>query len=341
MRRFLLIIVCLLFAQPVFAVKIADITRISGQRTNKLTGIGLVYGLKGTGDGGEFSPAIKPLVAMLGKFDNPTSLKELANAQNVALVAITATLPEDGARAGEAIDCYVTSMGAAQSLKGGRLFVVPMLGPNAKLDPETNGPFAMASGAVDLEDASTPVTGVVKGGCVMEVDWINRNVDRNGRFMLIIEAPSASWTVANNIAKRINEDEGEKGETIAVALDPKTVLVTIPAVERERPDRFISAVQQMNLPEQASEARVQLNTRKGSIIMTGDVEISPVVISIKGMTISTVTPPPVGTAARPILGEKTAVAVDTTGTGGAKLNDLLAVFDQLKVPAEDRISIIE
>jgi len=35
-----------------------------------------------------------------------------------------------------------------------------------------------------------------------------------------------------------------------------------------------------------------------------------------------------------------AIALDTTGTGGAKLNDLVSVLDQLKVPAEDRITII-
>ena len=61
------------------AVKIADITRISGQRSNVLTGLGLVYGLKGTGDGGDFLPAIKPLAAMLSKFADPTTVQELAN----------------------------------------------------------------------------------------------------------------------------------------------------------------------------------------------------------------------------------------------------------------------
>jgi flagellar basal body P-ring protein FlgI len=49
----------------------------------------------------------------------------------------------------------------------------------------------------------------------------------------------------------------------------------------------------------------------------------------------------VSTPQRPVIGEKTAVAIDTTGTGGPKLNDLVAIFDQLKVPADDRISIIQ
>jgi len=340
-RTLATLVIVALVACPASAVKVADITRISGQRTNVLTGMGLVYGLNGSGDGGDFLPAIKPLVAMLSKFDNATAVKELGNAKNVALVSITATIPADGVRSGEAVDCYVTSIGAAASLKGGRLFVVPMLGPTAQLDQETNLPFAMASGAVDLEDASTPTVGVIKGGCVMELDWLNKNVDKSGRFMLIVEGPSASWTTASTIAKIINESEGEKGETLAVAVDAKSVIVTIPVFDRARPDGFISRIQRMDLPVLSTEARVQVNARKGSIVMTGDVEISPVVISIKGLTISTVTPPPVGTSAHPILGEKNAVAMDTTGTGGAKLNDLLAVFDQLKVPAEDRISILE
>src|SRR5436309_2730836 len=123
MQKLIVILVCLLLARPALAVKIADITRLSGQRSNVLTGLGLVYGLKGTGDGGDYLPAIRPLAGMLSKYANPSTVRELANAQNVALVSITATLPADGVRDGDKIDCYVTSIGAAASLKGGRLFV--------------------------------------------------------------------------------------------------------------------------------------------------------------------------------------------------------------------------
>src|SRR5215212_1832491 len=109
MRKWLVILVCLLLlAPPAMAVKIADIARLSGQRSNVLTGLGLVYGLEGTGDGGDIMPAIKPLAAMLSKYANPATVRELANAQNVALVSITATLPADGVRNGDAMDCYVT-----------------------------------------------------------------------------------------------------------------------------------------------------------------------------------------------------------------------------------------
>ena len=68
MRRIAWIIGLFVLTAPAYAVKVADITRIGGQRSNTLTGLGLIYGLKGTGDGGAFLPAIRPLAAMLSKF---------------------------------------------------------------------------------------------------------------------------------------------------------------------------------------------------------------------------------------------------------------------------------
>jgi flagellar P-ring protein precursor FlgI len=90
-----------------------------------------------------------------------------------------------------------------------------------------------------------------------------------------------------------------------------------------------------------TEARVQINEKTGTLIMTGDVEISPVVISHKGLTISTITPPPVPSARNPQVVVKDVIGVDTTNEGGAKLQDLVAALDAIKVPAEDRIEIIK
>src|SRR3984957_8820622 len=169
MRFISIITLTLLSAAPALAVKISDITRIGGQRTNILTGLGLVYGLKGTGDGGDFAAAINPLREMLAKFADPVDVKDLANAQNVALVAITSTVPANGARDGDHLDVHVTSLGAATSLKGGRLFVTPMQGPMAG-----GQVLALAEGGLELEDPSTPTVGIVhgeSGGAVMEENY--------------------------------------------------------------------------------------------------------------------------------------------------------------------------
>ena len=341
-------VLLLAVTQSALAVKVADITRMNGARTNVLTGLGLVIGLKGTGDGGAYLPAMKPLAQMLGKFSDSTSIADLSNAANVAIVNVIATIPANGVRNGDHLDVHVISNGAATSLKNGTLYMASMVGPTGKPytphDAQGNAlasiPFALANGSLELDDATAPTSGLIRGGAVMEVDLPARFIDNAGRFTLIIDDPSASWTMASTIAKLINESS-DSGDTIAVAVDPKNVVVQIPTSERDRPDSFISNVLRLPIPILPSEARVRINDKTGTMIVTGDVEISPVVISHKGLTITTITPPPVASVRNPIVSTKTTVALDTTNQGGAKLTDLANAFDQLKVPAEDRIVIIK
>ncbi len=337
MRSKLPILACVVvaLAAPVQAVKIADITRLSGQRTNVLTGLGLVYGLKGSGDGGDFAAAIRPLASMLGKFSDQVTIQELSKAQNVAIVNITATVPSTGVREGDHLDVRVASLGAATTLKGGRLFVCPMQGPMPG-----SGIYALAEGPLDLEDATNPNVAVVHGGAVMEEDMRTSNVE-NGRFSLILESPSANWTTAALIAKTINGAESLNGEEVARAQDPKEIIVMIPPAEREHPDSFISRVQQLPLIMLPTEARVKINRQKDSLVVSGDVEISPTVISYNGLTIDTTTPAPNQRQATAGVTSHQAVAIDTTSQGGARLQDLVNALEQLRVPAKDRIAIVE
>ena len=75
--------------------------------------------------------------------------------------------------------------------------------------------------------------------------------------------------------------------------------------------------------------------------MTGDVEISPVVISHNGLSISTIAPPPVPSMRNPIVTDHQAIAIGTTAEAAGNLQDLIAAMEQLKVPAQDRIDIIK
>jgi flagellar P-ring protein precursor FlgI len=282
---------------------------------------------------------MRPLATLLTKFADPTTVADLTDASNVAIVMVTTTMPPNGVRNGDHLDVHVFSTGAATSLKYGQLFMAAMMGPNGKpyipIDAKGNAlapiPYALANGSIDIQDPSSPTSGIVKGGAVMEVDLLAKCIDNTGRFTLIIDDPSASWTMASTIAKLVNESS-DNGDTIAVAVDPRNVVVQIPASERDRPDTFISSILRL---------RVRINDRTGTMIVTGDVEISPVVITHKGMTITTINPAPVPSIRNPIIGTKNTVALDTTNQGGARLKDLENAFDQLKVPAEDRITIIK
>ena len=334
------VLISLLAARTSFAVKVADITRIGGQRTNVLTGTGLVFGLKGTGDGGDFAPAIRELAALLTNFSNATQVADLTKAQNFAIVTLTVVIPGEGVRDGDHLDVHVASMGAATSLLHGQLFISPMLGPLPKGAKQGSGIYALSEGPVDVEDPTSPNVGVIRGGCVMEADLPAKAID-NGKFTLILEDPSASWTTANTIATIINDLSDSKEETLATAVDSKNILVTIPPTELKHPDAFISRVLQLPVLLLPTEARVLINDRTGTMIVTGDVEISPVVISHKGLTISTIEPKPTPTPQNPVTTVKGIVSLDTTQQGGAKLQDLAIAFDQLKVPAEDRIAIVK
>ena len=339
-RTTTMLLLAILAAAPAYAVKIADITRISGHDPINVSGIGLLTGLQGTGDGGDFMPAIRPLAVMLGAFSNETDVKDLGDAKNVAIVHLQATIPRDGVHKGDQLDVRVTSLGKASSLKGGTLVSCPMTGP--KSSPDSIGRLlGRAQGNLVIEDPSIQTSGTIKGGCVMSVRvFVEPTTEK---LTLILDNEVASWTTAGAIASVINDSEATGHEMLATAVDPKTVVIVIPTSERERPDGFISRVQRLSIPERLlnSEARVRINEKTHTMIISGEVEISPTVISQQGLTITTTSPRREPTAVNPITTTKGIVPIDTTNTGGAKLQDLVTALDQLKVPAEDRINIIK
>jgi flagellar P-ring protein precursor FlgI len=336
LRATAVLAVLALCAPAARAVRIGDVTHLKGQRINHLTGMGLVVGLNGSGDGGKYLPAIRPLAAMLTQFANPVlSTDELKSAKNVALVAVEANLPEYGAREGDRIDVKVTSIGAAKSLVGGRLLITPLQGPH-KADMRI---YALASGPLHVPDTVTPTAAVITRGATLEADVIYHYVVDN-QITLVLDDAHAGWGMAYAVAQMIIEETSEPGKVsgIAKAVDPKNVIVTIPPVDRASPAGFIARLEGLDLLLPQTEARINVNRRTGTIVVTGDVEISPVAISHKGLTINTTAQPvaPVSTA-----GQEGFLAMDPGKRGGAKMADLIDALNQLKVPVDDRITIIE
>ena len=109
--------------------RVGDICRIKGQEENILHGMGLVTGLKGTGDSDMkvTQRALAHYMELLGhhlaKGDKgQTNFDELKNVKNVALVYIVGTVPTGGAQQGDVLDCFVSAPGA-KSLDGGYLML--------------------------------------------------------------------------------------------------------------------------------------------------------------------------------------------------------------------------
>ncbi len=333
------LLILLAATAPLAAVQVQDIARLKGSESSKIVGMGLVVGLQGTGDGGKSAPAIRPLAAMMQRLHDPNVIAaELKDVKNVAVVTLTAKIPATGVREGDEIDVQVASVGPAKSLKGGRLFLTPLYGPKPNM-----GVFAYAEGRLDFEDDSVMTTATIKRGATMTTDIFTRSTDQFGRMTLVLDQPNASWPMANTLATLINDLLAPDGPPIALALDQKNVIVQIPAREQRNPAGFISQILEIQLDPTLvrTEARVVINQRNGTIVMTADVEISPVVISHNGLTITTITPPRIPTNEQPAVEQQTFVAVDPAQRGGARLSDLIAAFNQLKVPSEDRIAILK
>ena len=348
------------------AVTIGDVTRVEGQRINKLHGLGLVVGLKGTGDGGAFLPAIRPLAAALQKLSDPVlSPDELKDVKNVAIVTLSATVPEGGVRPGDRLDVKVQSIGNCKSLKGGTLYITPLQGPQ-----RNSIVYALAEGGIRLEDATVPTSGIIDGGAVLEEEVLTGFVENN-KFRLVLNPTASGFSMAATVADAINQHtEYEVGATIAKALDARTVEVDLPEAYRANPAPFLGRVQRLDLILPRRQARVEINERTGTMVITGDVEISPAVVSHKMLVVTTQGPvaAPASTqapAAAPTgssvtsnssSGGATASAAVTTaaapqdgpffvidpqGQGGTRLQDLVTAMNVLKVPAEDRIAIVK
>ena len=312
------------------AVRLKDIGRVKGQETNSLQGLGLVVGLKGTGDGGKYLPTIRSLAAVMQYMRNPAvgGAAELRDANNVALVMVTATVPAGGARQGDQIDCQVSSIGSAKSLVGGRLFLAALQGP----DIDNPRVFAFAEGLLHMDDPQTPTVGKIFGGCRLEEDFFNPFVEQD-RVTIVLDRNHADFEVAQEVAETINGQLSvQSGQTTpAKAINSQNVVVNVPSQYRDDPVLFVSQIMSLTLPETSTEARVVINQRAGSIVIGADVEIGAVVVSHKNIVIET----------GDQLPNERFVPLDVAGNQTAKLRSLVAALQAVKVPNADIIEIIK
>ena len=108
-------------------LRLRDICRLKGQEENKIQGLGLVVGLRGTGDD-SIKPTERALARMMQNMGGSIAsdsqgipdFSEIEGSGNVALVMVTASIPPAGAQQGDKLNCNVSSI-SAKSLEGGRL----------------------------------------------------------------------------------------------------------------------------------------------------------------------------------------------------------------------------
>jgi len=324
---------------------IQQLVRIEGQAESQLRGLGLVTGLRGTGDSGSESLLARPLAELYRNNGNPIpDLKSLAKAKNAAIVFLWVNLPEGGGRKGDKFDVYVKTGHTASSLQSGMLDISPILGPRPG-----QGAFGFASGAIVIENPAAPTVGRIHEGFQLTEDVKMKAL--TSTFNLIIRPGFRGWSTTSMLAAQINDsgasldDEEDGAPQVARAVDDMTVEISIPEFERADPATFIANLLEkrispdlLNLP-----AQVICNERTGVIVATSNVEISMVTLTHANLLITSTTPQATPTVQDPLVQRDRWVAVETAEKPArrARVQDLLNAFKQLDVPVRDQIEIIK
>jgi flagellar P-ring protein precursor FlgI len=328
-------------------LRIRDICRVKGQEENTLHGMGLVVGLKGTGDtDGPTLRALGKMMELMGKpVAQPTGsapeFDELKNARNVAMVYVTATIPRNGARQGEQLRCTVNAI-SAKSLEGGHLLMTPLVGPR----PGQPRVYAIAQGAITLDPVNAPTSGTVHDGCRLEEDFSYSFADEQSNITLVIDSNRAGFPTAYEIEDAINRTQsggtqsggmdrpGDPWGEIAQAIDPVNVRVRIPAEYEKHRVHFIAILLDTQVPIQPNDARVVVNERSGVIVVGEKVMVGRVAVTHKNLSIQTGNDPITGP-----LFEIDSTAETSTST--TRLKALVHALNALKANSNDVIDIIK
>ncbi len=298
-------------------------------------------GLKGTGDGA-FGPTARSLIQIMNNMGIPMNsgangaTADLKDAKNVALVVVTAEVPEQGGRQGDEIDCTVSALNA-KSLKGGVLLLTPMLGPVPPGErPENALVYAFARGPVQLDDEENPTTAKITVGCRMEQNFLNLFVKDN-KITLVLNRSHARFEVAEEVSFQINNDPEFGASTddsrpkIARPIDQVSIEISIPEEYRSKPVQFAARVLEVRLPVIPSIETVVVNETTGVISMSADLEIAPHALQHKNMVIEISNG----------IGAGQFVELDPAAdTASPTLQALVQSLNALRVSGRDMIAII-
>jgi flagellar P-ring protein precursor FlgI len=310
-------------------------------------GIGVVVGLKGTGDtrkNPQSAAAIANYMKSLGQDVNPA----LIEPKNCAVVFVRAELPPFATN-GQIMDVTVASAGDAGSLQGGLLLRSELY---AIGDKETV--YAVGEGQVSIggfgassggssQSVGFLTSGRVPSGAIVEQGAPTKLV-YDGK--MYIELSDADLTSANRIQEAINkkypefEAEAENGGTIGVTL-PKGMS---PVQAMSRLEEIVVMVD--------NAAVVVINEKTGSIAIGGNVKIAPVAIASGSISVkieesvSVSQPQPFGKGDTAIIANQKVsadqgeadIAVMAPNTTVA---DLARIFQELRLKASDIINILQ
>jgi len=328
-------------------VRLGDISSVQGAQPNDLIGYGLVVGLAGTGDGA--AAAMRAQERMLRRLEVEVGAINELKSDNVSAVIVTAKLPPFAKR-GSRIDVLVSSLFDTKSLEGGTLL-------RTLLQDATGATYAVAQGPISVGGFNVGVAGAkfrknhvtvgrIPRGATVEREVPARIFDHDS-LCLILHRPS--FVTAANAAAAINT---QFGSDIADAFTAATVHVRVPKEHFAEPIAFVAALENVRL-ESDEKARVVINERTGTVVVSGTVTVTPVSVAHGGLTIEVKRavdvhmPAPLAPAGTPPVAvpEDTIAAEEKPGyllpVQGADAQELAETLNMLQLTPRDIISVFQ
>lgn len=272
--------IILLFISNANADRLKDLTSISGIRDNPLVGYGIVVGLAGSGDGNS-GLLLQSMQAMVSQFGLVTNTAGLSG-KNAAAVMVTSELPAF-TKPGQAIDITVSTLGAAKSLRGGTLLMTPLKGADGETYAIAQGNLVVGGLGVEGGDGSSiivniPTVGrIPKGATVekmVETPFLNTDV-------LVLNLNQSDFSTASRVSEAINDVFGPE---VSVPLDSSSIKVRAP-IDKAQKVTFMSLLENVEVQPANPAAKVVVNARTGTIVIGGDVRVTPAVVTHGSLTV--------------------------------------------------------
>ena len=265
-------------------VLVRDIATIEGVRENALIGYGIVIGLKGTGDRQQTVFTTQTLANVLQRLglQIPASSVQV---RNVAAVIVTAALPAF-AHPGTTLDVTVSSVGDAKSLEGGVLLLTALHAADGQVYASAQGPLTLggysAGGNGNSKELNHATVGRVPEGGIVERD-ASIDLNRLSTLSFILRQPD--FTATRDVAAAINK---EFGKSVAAAQDSRRIDVNVAEAGASSVPTLISKIQNLSISFHPA-AKVVMNERTGTIVMGGDVKLTPVAVFHGDLTVEVTT----------------------------------------------------
>jgi flagellar P-ring protein precursor FlgI len=269
------------FAQ---AERIKDMAQVQGVRTNQLVGYGLVVGLDGTGDQTSQAPfTIQSLTNMLAQLGVTVPTNVTPQLKNVAAVSVHAIMPAF-VKPGQTIDITVNSIANAKSLRGGSLLVTPLHGLDGQIYAIAQGNLIVSGFGVEGTDGSkltvnVPSSGRIPNGATVE-RAVPTQLEKGDAIVLNLNTPD--FTTVTRLVASVNKSVGEGAASI---IDGGSVRVKAPIDITQRV-AFLSTVENLEVEPASAPARVIINSRTGTVVISSHVTVSPAAVSHGSLSVS-------------------------------------------------------